>query len=324
MNRREFIGCLGALIATPQVAAAAQGGPTRRIGFLGANTPTAAGHLTAAFVSRLQQLGWVEGRNLEIELRWAAGQTARYRELAAELVAAGVDVIVTTGNAPAIAARNATSSIPIVLASTSEIMTTGLVKSLARPGGNVTGLTFSADDTAGKRYELLLECVPSLRRLAVLFNPDSSLQEVAVLRQVAAAGGVELDTFEFRAVGDLEQIARHPRRDAMGGLYVVSDPFVFTNRIAVNDFAIREKLPTVHRLKEYATDGGLISYGPDFAAFFRRAADYVDKIFKGARPEDLPIEQPTFYQLVVNLRTAKAIGLTLPATMLARADEVIE
>jgi putative ABC transport system substrate-binding protein len=324
MKRRDFLSfLLGVAAAWPQ-AAMAQPGTVRRIGFLGANTPAAAGHLTIAFVSRLQQLGWVQGKNLEIEFRWAAGQTAKFREFAAELAAAGVDVIVTTGNAPAIAARHATRSIPIVLASTSEIMTTGLVDSLARPGGNVTGLTFSADDTVGKRFELLLECVPSLRRLAVLFNPDSSLREIAVLRQEALTRGVALDTFEFRAIGDLEQITRHPERASIGALYVVSDPSVFTNRIAINDFATREKLPTVHRLKEYVTDGGLISYGPDFAAFFRRAADYVDKIFKGARPEDLPIEQPTFYQLVINLKTAKAIGVAPPATMLARADDVIE
>jgi putative ABC transport system substrate-binding protein len=324
MKRREFISILGSGMATWPFAALAQQGRIRKVGFLGANTPAAAGHLATAFVSRLRQLGWIEGKNLAIEYRWAAGQTARFRELAEELVAAGVDVIVTSGNAPAIAARNVTSSIPIVLASTSEIMTTGLVKSLARPGGNVTGLTFSADDTAGKRFELLQECVPSLRRLAVLFNPDSSLREVAVLREITTASGVGLDTFEFRAIDDLERIASHPERAAMGALYVVSDPLVFTNRIAINAFATREKLPTVHRLQEYVNDGGLISYGPDFAAFFRRAADYVDKIFKGSKPEDLPIEQPTYYQLVINLKTAKAIGLAMPPTMLTRADEVIE
>ena len=324
MNRREFISLLSSGMAIWPLGALAQQGTVRKVGFLGANTPATAGHLANAFVSRLNQLGWVEGKNLAIEYRWAAGQTARFRELAAELVTAGVDVIVTSGNAPAIASRNATRSIPIVMASTSEIMTTGLVKSLARPGGNVTGLTFSADDTAGKRFELLRECVPSLRRLAVLFNPDSSLREVEILRELAPANGVELNTFEFRAIGDLDRIASHPERATMGALYVVSDPLVFTNRIAINAFATREKLPTVHRLQEYVIDGGLISYGPDFTAFFRRAADYVDKIFKGSKPEDLPIEQATFYELVINLKTAKAIGLAMPPIMLTRADRVIE
>jgi putative ABC transport system substrate-binding protein len=305
-------------------AAHGQQRSTRIVGFLGANTPSAAGHLTTAFVTRLRELGWVEGRNLTIEYRWAAGQTAKFQQFATELVAAGADVIVTSGDAAAKAARQATNKVPIVMAATANILATGLVKSLARPGGNVTGLTFSTVDTVGKRLELLKEAVPGLNRAAVLFNPDANPEEVAATREVAPALGVVLDVFEFRVLGDLDRIASYPERSRIGALFVVSDPLVFTNRIAINDFAIREKLPTVHRLKEYATDGGLISYGPDFVTFFRRAAEYVDKILKGAKTEDLPVEQPTFYQLVLNLKTAKAIGLTIPPTLLTRADEVIE
>jgi putative tryptophan/tyrosine transport system substrate-binding protein len=294
------------------------------IGFLGANTPAAAGHMTSAFLSRLQELGWVTGRNVVIEYRWAAGQTAKFRELAAELVAAGANVIVTSGNAAARGARQATDSIPIVLASSADLMATGLIRSLARPGGNVTGLTVAADDTAGKRLELLQEVAPGLRRIAVLYNPDAGEVEVRLLRELAPGLGLALDIFEFRSVGDLERISAHPQRAGIGGLFLVSEPLVFTNRVAINAFARREKLPSVHRLREYVVDGGLLSYGPDFRAFFSRAADFVDKILKGAEAQDLPVEQPTFYRLSVNLNTAKAIGLTIPETFLARADEVIE
>jgi putative tryptophan/tyrosine transport system substrate-binding protein len=267
VKRREFISLLGGATVVWPLAARAQQKP-RVVGFLGANTPVAAGHMTSAFVTRLRDLGWIEGRNVVIEYRWAAGQTAKFRELAAELVAAGADVIVTSGNAPAIAARQATSSVPIVLASSADIMATGLVKSLARPGGNVTGLTVAADDTAGKRLELLREAVPGLNRIAVLFNPDAGRVEVSTLREVAPAVGVVLDVFEFRTTGDLDRIAAYPDRSVIGGLFVVSDPLVFTNRVAINAFAIREKLPSVHRLREYVDDGGLMSYGPDFRVFF--------------------------------------------------------
>lgn len=325
MQRRQFITLIGsAAAATWLPTAYAQRRSTAIVGFLGANTPATAGHLTTAFVTRLRDLGWVEGQNLKIEYRWAAGQTTKYLEFAAELIAAGADVIVTSGEAPTKAARQVTNSVPIVMAASANILASGLVKSLAHPGGNVTGLTFSAIDTVGKRLELLKEAVPGLSRVAVLFNPDANPEEVAATSKVAPSLGLVLDVFEFRTMGDLERIATHSERSKFDALFVVPDPLVFTNRIAINGFAIKEKLPTVHRLKEYAIDGGLISYGPDFVVFFRRAAEYVDQILKGARAEDLPVEQPTTYQLVINLKTAKAIGLAIPPTMLARADEVIE
>jgi putative ABC transport system substrate-binding protein len=323
MRRREFIIFVGGATTWPLVAHG-QRKSTPIVGFLGANTPAVAGHLTTAFVMRLRDLGWIDGQNLKIEYRWAAGQTAKFQEFAAELVAAGADVIVTSGDAPAKAARQVTNSIPIVMASSANILASGLIKSLAHPGGNVTGLTFSTSDTVGKRLEFLKEAVPGLNRVAVLFNPDANPEEVAATRKVAPLLGIVLDIFEFRATGDLERISTHADRSKIGALFVVSDPLVFTNRVAINGFAINERLPTVHRLKEYAVDGGLISYGPDFVIFFRRAAEYVDKILRGAKAEDLPVEQPTTYQLVVNLKTAKAIGLTMPPTLLTRADEVIE
>jgi ABC-type uncharacterized transport system substrate-binding protein len=322
MQRRQFITLAGsAAAASWSLIANAQRRSTAVVGFLGANTPAAAGHLTTAFVTRLREL---EGQNLKIEYRWAAGQTAKFLELATELVAAGADVIVTSGEAPTKAARQATSSVPIVMAASANILASGLVKSLARPGGNVTGLTFSAIDTIGKRLELLKEAVPGLSRVGILFNPDANPEEVAATSKVAPALGIVVDVFEFRKIDDLERIATHSERSKLGALFIVSDPLVFTNRIAINGFATKEKLPTIHRLKEYAVDGGLISYGPDFVAFFRRAAGYVDQILKGAKAEDLPVEQPTTYQLVINLKTAKTIGLTIPPTMLTRADEVIE
>jgi putative ABC transport system substrate-binding protein len=324
LKRREFIMLIGGAAVTWPLVAHGQQRSRRIVGFLGANTPAAAGHLTAAFVTRLRDLGWIEGQNLTIEYRWAAGQTIKFQEFAAELVAAGAEVLVTSGDAPAKAARQVTTSIPIVMASSANILGSGLVNSLAHPGGNVTGLTFSTSDTVGKRLELLKETVSGLNRVAVLFNPDANPEEVAATRNVAPALGVVLDIFEFRKTSDLDRIATYPERPRIGALFVVSDPLVFTNRIAINDFAVGEKLPSVHRLKEYAVDGGLISYGPDFVTFFHRAAEYVDKILRGANARDLPIEQPTSYQLVFNLKTARAIGLTVPPILLSRADEVIE
>jgi putative tryptophan/tyrosine transport system substrate-binding protein len=203
-------------------AAHGQRRSTPIVGFLGANTPAVAGHLTTAFVTRLRDRGWIDGRNLKIEYRWAAGQTTKFQEFAAELVAAGADVIVTSGDAPAKAARQVTNSIPIVMASSANILASGLVKSLAHPGGNVTGLTFSTSDTVGKRLELLKEIVPGLNRVAVLFNPDANPEEVAATRKVAPPLDIVLDIFEFRTTGDLDRIATHSERSKIGALWLCS------------------------------------------------------------------------------------------------------
>jgi putative tryptophan/tyrosine transport system substrate-binding protein len=321
MRRREFI----AILTLPFLPGAASAQTAiRRVGFLGANTPQTAGHLAEVFVARLNELGWREGKNLVIVYRWAAGQTAKFKELADELVAERVEVIVTSGTVPTQAARQATRTVPIVMASSANIAGLGVVESLARPGGNVTGLTFAPVDTVGKRLEFLQAVVPGLRTLAALYNADANLEEIVAVRTIAPSLGLTVEEFPFRELRDLDNIAASKTRSEIGGLFVNSDPLVFVNRVAINAFALRERLPTVHRLQEYAVDGGLISYGPHFPDFFRRAADYVDKILKGAKPAELPIEGPTVIRLVINLKTAKALGLEIPPTLLARADEVIE
>jgi putative tryptophan/tyrosine transport system substrate-binding protein len=233
-------------------------------------------------------------------------------------------VIVTSGNAPAVAAAQETRTVPIVLASSADIVSAGLVKSLSHPGGNVTGLTFAPEDTVGKRLELLKEVVPGLRHVAVLYNPDANPEQVAALRVVAPNLSIELSVFEFRGLAELDNITKSQQRSKFAALFVVSDPLVFVNRIAINQFALRERLPTIHMLQEYAADGGLLSYGPDFPDFFRRAADFVDKILRGAKAEELPVERPTTFRLVINLKTAKTLGLAIPESFLLRADEVIE
>ena len=325
MKRRRFVRIgIGGLLAAPSIAPAQQSGKVFRIGFLGANTPAAAGHLTLAFLTRMRELGWVENRDFVVEYRWAAGQTAKFREVAAELDAAHVDVIVTSGNLPTMAAKQVTSSTPIVMASSGDAVRAGIVQSLARPGGNVTGMTFAPEDTAGKRLELLKEAVPRLTGVGILANPETNTGEVEACRAAAPTLGLRLHSFEFRDTSDLQRMAASPNRAAIGALYVVSDPLVFTNRLAIAEYAIAQKLSTMYRLREYAVDAGLLSYGPDFPEFFRRAAEYVDKIFKGRKPADLPVEQPNRYYLVINLKTAKALGLTVPQSLLLRADEVIQ
>jgi putative ABC transport system substrate-binding protein len=322
MKRREFISG-GAALLVP-LAVEAQQTRVRKVGFLGANTPATAGHWAAAFVERLKELGWIEGQSLAIEYRWAAGQTAKFKEFAVELVAAGVEVIVTSGDAAVRAARDAGGMLPIVMAASANPIGFGLIESLARPGGSVTGLTSIHDDTVGKRLQLLTEMIPGLRRVFVLKNPDSNQSEVKLLGEDAAKLGVGVELVEFRKPADLGRMTSHPDRAAIGAMMVLSEPLVFSNRVAINEFALRERLPTMHALEEYARDGGLAAYGPNFILHFRRAAEFVDKILKGAKPADLPVERPTKFKLTINRKTATALGLTIPALVLAVADEVIE
>jgi putative ABC transport system substrate-binding protein len=329
MDRRSFMrlsaaSLLGAPIRIHAQTPARTQGRVWRIGFLGANTPATAGHLTTAFLGRMAELGWAEGRTFVVVYRWAAGQNERFRALAAELVAENVDIIVTSGTAPSVAARNVTSTIPIVMASSGDLAHSGLVKSFARPGGNVTGLTFVPEDSVGKRLDLLVRAVPRLREIVVLFNPAANPGEVEACRAAAPGLGLTAHPIEFRELQDLARIAAMPNRHAIGGMYVSSDPLVFTNRVRIAEHAIRERLPTVHRLKEYAVDGGLISYGPSFPEFFRRAAEYVDGILKGGKPAEMPIEQPTRFELVINLRVAKALGIAMPQELLLQASELIQ
>jgi putative ABC transport system substrate-binding protein len=280
---------------------------------------------TAAFVQRLRELGWVEDRTIAIHYRWAEGHTERLAEIAAEFVRLKVDVIVTNSAAPVVAAKQATSVIPIVIASAADPVGTGLVASLARPGGNVTGLSVQMTDLAGKRLELLREVVPGFRRLAIMVNPGASAAILEINEAQAAAKmlGLDIAAFEIRRAEDIV-----PAFEALKGraeaLYVVADPLITSNRLRINILALGARLPTMHSFREHVEAGGLMSYGPNFPDLFRRAADFVDKILRGMKPGDIPVEQPTKFDFVINLTTAKALGLEIPPTLLARADEVIE
>jgi putative tryptophan/tyrosine transport system substrate-binding protein len=285
----------------------------------------AAQDRTAAFVRRLHEAGWIEGRSAAIEYRWADGQAARLPVLATELVRLKVDVIVTWGSGPVIAAKKATWDTPIVFAIAADPVGNGLVASLARPGGNVTGLSNQAFDLAAKRLEILREIVPGLRRLGVLANGNSpaAAREMQEVRAVSDAQSVDTVAATITNVGDIAN-AFAVLDGFVDALYVCADPLVNTNRTEINDRAIRARLPTTYVAREYVDAGGLMSYGPSLPDLFRRAAEYVDKILRGAPVSDLPVEQPTKFELVMNVKTAKALGLEIPPTLLARADEVIE
>jgi putative ABC transport system substrate-binding protein len=292
---------------------------------LGPNTHSAASEWVAAFVQRLRELGWMEGRTITIEYRWAEGREKRFAEIAAEFVRLKVDVIVTSGTPAVMASKKATSVIPIVFATAGDPVGSGLVASLARPGGNVTGLATLANELAGKRLELLREVVPDLRRLAIMGNVGNpfTVLELGEVQAAARTLGLEVATLEIRRAQDLAPAfeALKSRADA---LYVCTDALANTNRIRINIAALGERLPTMHGSRDYVEAGGLMSYGPNFPDMFRRTADYVDKILRGTKPGDLPVEQPTKFDLVVNLTTAKALRLDVPPTLLARADEVLE
>jgi putative tryptophan/tyrosine transport system substrate-binding protein len=326
MGRREFITLLGgAAAAWPMAARAQQAGKVPTIGFLGSSSASGWSPWTAAFVQRLEALGWIEGRTVAIEYRWAEGRSERYAEIAAEFVRLKVDVIVTSGAALAEVKRT-TSTIPIVFALASDPVGTGWIASLARPGGNVTGLSQQSRELAGKRLELLREIVPALRRLAAMGNvgnPTFAL-EIGDVQAAARALGLDVATFEIRRVEDIVP-AFGAIKDRADALYVIgSDPLIVPKRVSISTLAAAARLPTVHSAREYVEAGGLLSYGPNYADLFRRAGNYVDKILRGAKPGEMPVEQPTKFDLVVNLTTAKALGLDVPPSLLARADEVIE
>ena len=324
MRRREFFTLLGsAAAAWPLAARAQQTEKQPAIGFLGSSTPTAMSQWVAAFVGRLRDLGWIDGRTVTIEYRWAEGRSSRAAEIAAEFVRLKVDVIVTYGTSPVLAAKQATSVIPIVFAAANDPVGAGLVASLARPDGNVTGLSVQQIDAAGKRLELLREVVPGLRRLAILANVGNPASEMGEAQVAARTVGLEVTTIEIRRGEDIA-----PGFEALKGeaeaLYVCTDPLVITNRARIQTSAMGVRLPTVYNSREYVETGGLMSYGPNFLGQWRRTAEIVDKILRGAKPGDIPVEQPTKFDLVLNLTTAKVLGLTIPSTLIARADEVIE
>jgi putative ABC transport system substrate-binding protein len=323
-TRREFMSLLGgAAAAWPLAAHGQQGAQLPTIGFLGTATPSAWSHWTGPFVQRLHELGWSEGRTIAIEYRWAEGRSDRYAEIAAEFVRLKVDVIVTAGSG-VLAAKQATSAIPIVFAVSPDPVGGGLVASLARPDGNVTGLSLQFTDLVGKRLEVLREIVP-VGRLAIMANIGyaASLVEMGEVQATAKTLGLEVATLEIRRAEDIAPAVEAVAGRA-GALYVCADALVNTNRIRINSLALGARLPTMHGNREYVESGGLMSYGPNLPDLFRRAAEYVDKILRGAKPADIPVEQPTRFDLVINLKTAKALGLDVPPTLLARADEVIE
>jgi putative tryptophan/tyrosine transport system substrate-binding protein len=311
--------------AWPLPARAQQAGKLPTIGFLGQATASAQSQWTAAFLQRLRELGWEEGRTISIEYRWAEGHFERFAEIATEFADRKVDVIVTAGTAPVLAAKHATSVIPIVFAAAGNPVATGLVTSLARPGGNVTGLSNQATDVASKRIELMREVLPDLRKLAVLVNIASPIGvlEIGEVEAAARTLGVAVVPLEIRRREDIAVAIEGAGKRAQA-IYTVSEPLVASNRLRINMLALGERLPTMHDYREYVEMGGLMSYGPNFPDLYRRAANLVDKILRGAKPGTLPVEQPTKFELVVNLITARALGLEIPPTMLARADEVIE
>ena len=325
IKRREFILALGGAAAAWPFAARAQqpGKPT--IGFMGSTTPTVAAQWVGSFVQRLRELGWLEGRDVAIEYRWAEGRPERYAEIAAEFVRLKVDVILTHNTPTVLAAKQATSVIPIVFATAGDPIGSGLVANLARPGGNVTGISSQASDTVGKRLELLRELVPGLRRFAVLANLASSYpaRELDEVQAASRTLGLEVFPFDIRGAQDIA-LAFEALKGHAEAIYVVADPLTSTNRIRINTLALGVRLPTMHTVREFVELGGLMSYGSNWPSQFRRAADFVDKILRGAKPADLPVEQPTKFDLVINLTTAKALGLEISPTLLARADEVIE
>jgi putative tryptophan/tyrosine transport system substrate-binding protein len=325
MRRREFITLLGgAALSWPLVARAEQPGKLPTIGFLGAS-PSVESQRVAAFVQRLRELAWIDGRNVAIEYRWAEGRNERYTEAASEFVRLKVDVIVTVATLSTLAAKQATSVIPIVFAAVSDPIGTGLVTSLARPGGNITGLSNQVVDTAGKKVEFLREVVSDLRRLAIMANVGSpaSVLEMGEAQAAARKLGLEVTTSEIRRAEDIApafEALRH-RADA---LYLCPDPLMITNRTRISILAVGARLPTMHGVREFVEAGGLMFYGGNLTQLFRRAADIVDKILHGTKPSDIPVEQPTKFDLIINLTTAKVLGLTIPDSFLLRADEVIE
>jgi putative tryptophan/tyrosine transport system substrate-binding protein len=325
VNRREFITFLGgAAVSWPLAASGQPSGKLATIGFLGGATEPATRTWLAAFVQRLRELGWIEGRTVAIEVRWAEGHFDRFADIAAEFIRLKVDVIVTAGP-PVFAAKQATSVIPIVFATVADPLGSGLVASLARPGGNVTGLSLTSPDLAGKRLELLREAVAGLRRLAVIANGDypPAVRELEELEAAARPLGIETIPLKIRQAADIAPAfeALQGRADA---LYVIGESLTAANQVRISTFALAARLPSMHLNRERIETGGLMSYGPNFPGMYRRAADLVDKILRGAKPADIPVEQPTKFDLAINLTTARALGLKVPESFLLRADELIE
>jgi putative ABC transport system substrate-binding protein len=327
MRRREFITLLGGAAATwPLVVHAQQSSKLPLIGFAGSGTASTQGYMATAFSQRLGELGRIEGRTVAIEYRWAEGRNERATEIAAEFVGLKVDAIVTVGTPLTMAAKQATSLIPIVFAVVGDPVASGVVTSLSRPGGNITGLSNQAPDTATKRLGLLHDVVPNLRRLAIMANAGNPVVVGPELKEVQAAAGtlgLTAETSEIRSAEDIAP-AFEKFKDHADALYVCTDGLMISNRIRINTLALAARLPTVHANPEQLEGGGLISYGPNVPDQLRRAAEIVDKVLGGTNPRDIPVEEPTKYDLAINLQAAKRLGLVVPYSMQLLADKVIE
>ena len=328
MRRREFIALVGGAIVCPTgVRAQPQAGKVPRIGYLRVTSASDRPPLLDAFRQALRELRWIEGQNVVIDYRFAEGRLDRLPDLAAELVRLKVDVIVSLGTQGVTAARNATDTIPIVMIGVRDPIAIGLIASLAHPGGNVTGVSgYAGLEIVAKQLELLKETVPEIRRVAVLSNPTNAYHQLAIKELNVAAGslGVQLQLLEARGPNEFDGAFAAMAKERAGALLVLSDIMFNGHGTRLADLAASRRLPTANAVRESVEAGGLMSYGPSFLDSYRRSAAYVDKILKGDKPADLPVEQPTKFELVINLKTAKAIGVTVPPTLLARADEVIE
>ena len=322
--RRDFMALVGgAAVAWPLLAGAQQAGSRHTVGILSASGESA---LNTVFVATLSELGWVEGKNVVFEHRYAEDRIERLPGLAADLVHLKVDVIAAAGTLAPLAAKQASSTIPIVMTAAGDPLGSGLVASLARPGGNVTGMSLMAPDLGGKRLELLKEVLPRLARVAVLWNAANPYSAL-VFKETQAAGqtlGIEVQSLEVRAPDDFDGAFEAARRQRPDALITVEDPLTTSHRQRVADFTAEQQLPSLHGVREFAAAGGLMSYGASLADLFQRAAGYVDKILRGAKPADLPVQQPSKFELVINLKTAKSLGIVFPPGLLAIADEVIE
>jgi putative ABC transport system substrate-binding protein len=327
MRRREFITILGgAAVLWPLSARAQNTGKIPRIGFLGNSTAAMETNLIGPFRDGLRQFGYEEGRNLIIEFRWAEGKYDRFPALIAELLATKVDLIVTAGTPATLAVKKATSTVPLIFIALGDPVGTGVVPSLARPEGNLTGLSSIAPDLEGKRLGLLREVVPKLSHVAFFLNPANAFHTVSVRQARVAAQSldIKLQAFEVDKSEQLDGAFASIVKEKPDALLILADRVFLHNRKRMMQFAIQQRLPSINAYRELVDAGGLMSYGPSYEDMHRRAASYVDKILKGAKPADLPIEQPTKFTLLINLKTARVLGLEIPPTLLARADEVIE
>jgi putative tryptophan/tyrosine transport system substrate-binding protein len=324
IKRREFIAFLGVAAVLPLAASAQSKIP--RIGFMGNSTAALEANLVDAFHEGLRELGYEEGRNIVIEYRWAGGEYQRFSTLVAELIAAKVDLIVTAGTPAALAVKKATTTVPLVMVAVGDPVGTGLVPSLARPGGNLTGLSSIAPDLEGKRLQLLREIVPALSYVAMFVNSANPFH-VSSMRQAHAAAegmGIKLQLHDIRKTEDLDDAFTAIRNERPGALLILADRVFLHNRERIADFTKEQRLPNVNAYKEIVEVGGLMSYGPSYEDMHKRAATYVDKILKGAKPADLPIEQPSKFTLIINLKAAKALDVTVPSQLLALTDQLIE